>query len=206
MNYIYDIYLNLNKELFDFFEWNKKDKLTHIKKIPIFKISEKEIKNLINYKIKIDEIFLNKIFNKTETWNIKNKANFCTLFTDGNTVLAIEFNKNGISQKKSFLLVEEELDVLETIDKIKETTFHFSILNREKKLLKTRKELNIEHFIHKELKSIEEEKLNYIYFECFGKKEKNKKIILEELNKIQKNSKTYKNLYDILKLTTTTKK
>lgn len=206
MNYIYDIYLNLNKELFDFFEWNKKDKLTHIKKIPIFKISEEEIKNLINYKIKVDETFLNKISNKTETWNIKNKADFCTLFTDGNTVIAIEFNKNGVSQKKSFLLIEEELDILETIDKIKEITFHFSVLNQEKKALKTRKELNIEHFIYKELKSIEEQKLNYIYFECFGKKEKNKKIILDELNKIKKNSKTYKNLYDILKLTTTTKK
>ena len=33
MNYIYDIYLNLNKNLYDFYEWNKSDNIIHIKKI-----------------------------------------------------------------------------------------------------------------------------------------------------------------------------
>ena len=40
MNYIYDIYLNFNNQLYDFFDWNKSDKLIHIKSIPIIKISE----------------------------------------------------------------------------------------------------------------------------------------------------------------------
>lgn len=31
MNYIYDIYLNFNEVAYDFFEWNKNDKITHIK-------------------------------------------------------------------------------------------------------------------------------------------------------------------------------
>ena len=46
MNYIYDIYLNLNETLYDFFDWNKNDKLTHIKKIPVFKVSEENFKEL----------------------------------------------------------------------------------------------------------------------------------------------------------------
>ena len=49
MNYIYDIYLNFNKELYDFFDWNKSDKLTHIKMIPIFKVNEETIKSFRLY-------------------------------------------------------------------------------------------------------------------------------------------------------------
>ena len=44
MNYIYDVYLNLNDTLYDFFDWNKNDKLMHIKKIPIIMVSNDVIK------------------------------------------------------------------------------------------------------------------------------------------------------------------
>ena len=98
------------------------------------------------------------------------------------------------------------MEVLEIISKLKERFIDYNILNKEKNILKTRKQLKEENFISKELKNMDENKLNYIYFECFGKHEKNKKVILDTLNKISKNSKTYKNLYDILKLTSTTKK
>ena len=63
-----------------------------------------------------------------------------------------------------------------------------------------------EKFIRHELDNIEDNKLSYIYFECFGKHEKSKKRILDKLNNISKNSKVYKNLYDILKLTSQAKK
>ncbi|MBE6155093.1 MAG: DUF3603 family protein [Firmicutes bacterium] len=201
MNYIYDIYLNLNEILYDFFDWNKNDKLIHIKKIPIFKINEETLKLLIQNKVIIDENLLLQIYNKTEIWNKCDKISYCALFSDNNTALAIEFNKNGNSIKKSFLYIDEELEILEIINKLKEKNIDFNILNKEKIFLKTRKQLKEEKFIDNELKNIEDNKLNYIYFECFGKYEKNKKIILENINKISKNSKTYKNLYDILKLT-----
>ena len=38
MNYIYDVITNFNDTYYDFYEWNKKDKLTHFKKIPIINI------------------------------------------------------------------------------------------------------------------------------------------------------------------------
>ena len=53
---------------------------------------------------------------------------------------------------------------------------------------------------------MEQSKLSYIFFECFGKQENNRKIILDKIKKISKNSNTYKNLYDILKLTSSTRK
>lgn len=206
MNYIYDIYLNLNETLYDFYDWNKNDKITHIKKIPIFKTDESILKTIIHNIFSINKDFLSNIHNKTEIWNFNKKIDYCCLFSDGNSIISIEFNKNGKSIKKSFLYVDEELEILETIYKLKEKNIDINILKEETNILKTRNQIKEEKFINKELKNIDENKLNYIYFECFGKKETNKQIILKNINNISKNSKIYKNLYDILKLTSTTKK
>ena len=164
------------------------------------------LKTFIQNHIKIEQDLLLQIFNETEIWNLNKKINYCCLFCDNNTVLAIEFNKKGESIKKSFLYVEEELDILEISQKFHERYFTFNITKKDKLLFKTRKQMKEEKFIKYSLKNIEDKKLNYIFFECFGYHEKNKKIIFDRINKIDKNSKTYKNLYDILKLTSTTKK
>ena len=47
MNFIYDILLNFNNEYYEFYDWNNDDKLTHIRKMPIFKISDDALKNII---------------------------------------------------------------------------------------------------------------------------------------------------------------
>jgi len=206
MNYIYDIYLNFNNKLYDFFDWNKNDKLIHIKKIPIFRLSEENLKKCVHNSIKIDNVFLKNVHNKTELWDNKEKLDYCALFSDYNDIIAINFDNNGNSYQKSFLCVDEELEILETISKLKETNIEIKITKKNNSILKTRKQLKDEEFIYKELKHIDTEKLDYIYFECFGKYEKNKKIIINDIKKLSKNSKTYKNLYDILKLTSTSKK
>ena len=48
MNYIYDIILNFQERIYDFYEWNKTDVITHIRKIPVFKISSKDLYNIGN--------------------------------------------------------------------------------------------------------------------------------------------------------------
>ena len=60
MNYIYDVYLNLNEILYDFFDWNKNDKIIHIKKIPVFKIEEEILIKLITNTVKVNNEFLSK--------------------------------------------------------------------------------------------------------------------------------------------------
>lgn len=205
MNYIYDIYLNFNDVLYDFFDWDKNDLLMHIKKIPIFKINSEDLIQIIQNTIEVQKDFLNSIYKKTELWNTAERNDFYALFCDENNIIAVEFNECGKSIKKSYLQVDEELEILETIYKFKEIKIEFKILAKEKILLKTRKELKDEIFVEKELKNIENDKLKYIYFECFGRHEKNKNEILNSIHKISKNSKTYKNLYNILKLTSTTK-
>ena len=206
MNYIYDIYLNLNETLYDFFDWNKNDKIIHIKKIPVIKVNEETFKTLTSNQIKVDDELLLQIYSKTEIWNMNGKINYCSLFSDNNNIIAIEFNKSGKSIKNSFMYIDEELEVLEIINKLNEKIISFEVLNNQKNVFKTRNQIKEDDFINQELKNMDESRLNYIYFECFGKREKNKKIILDNIKKLQKNSKIYENLYDILKLTSTTKK
>ena len=201
MNYVYDIYLNLNKTLYDFFDCYKNDKIMHIKKMHIIKIKSEVLKQIITNRVTLNDDSLLQILKKTEIWNDNNKIDYCALFTDGYDIIGVEFDNKGNSIKKSYLFVDEELDVLEIIQKLKEREINFTIKNKEKIILKTRNQIKEEKFIYNELKNIEDKKLNYIYFECFGKKEKDKKTIFDNLNKISKNSETYKNLYNILKLT-----
>ena len=205
MNYIYDIYLNLNENLYDFFDWNRNDKIIHIKKMPIIKTSEENIKKLIQSRIIIDNNLLVTIYKKSESWEKTERLDYTSLFTDGNNIICIQFNDKGISERKSFLLIDEELEILDTVFRISETKFDFKVIKKEPVLFKTRKQVYEEDFVIKELKNIEDKKLNYIYFECFGKREKNKRTMINELQDISKNSKVYKNLYDILKLTSKTK-
>ena len=206
MNYIYDIYLNFNNQLYDFFDWNKTDKLIHVKSIPIIKISENNFRKIIcnNIQLKNEKNELN--LNKALIWNNQNEYKNYILFCDENNVIAIEFNELGKSIKKSYVSIDTELEILEVSRKLKTKNIYYSILSKEKSYLKTRKQINDDKFIKEQLQNMEEAKLKYIYFECFGRKNDNPKIITNKLLKMSKNSKEYINLYNILKLTSTTSK
>ena len=67
MNYIYDIVLNFNKEYYDFFQWNKKDSIINIKKIPLF-IVNNDIFNSMKYDlVSVNSLFIDSIKDKTYT-------------------------------------------------------------------------------------------------------------------------------------------
>ena len=63
MTYIYDILLNFTDEnrIIEFFEWDDSDNLEHIKKIPVFRTSSKQLSELLNNQIIVEKEFLNKI-------------------------------------------------------------------------------------------------------------------------------------------------
>lgn len=198
MNYIYDILLNFKEEYYDFYDWNKNDNIVHIRKIPILKIDTIDLYNIKNNKIKIELKFLEKIRNKTEIFTSKTVKNieYAFLLSDGKKVLAILKQDKKI--KKSSLLIDEEMDALEEIEREEMTKIEYKIVDKEgTKELKTRKQNEIEKFVKKELEKIknQDEKLKYIYYECFNKKEKSKEKILIELNNINNhiiNEKLYK--------------
>lgn len=197
MNYIYDIILNFQERIYDFYEWNKTDVITHIRKIPVFKISSKDLYNIENYNVVLDDLFLEKILNKTEVFSgrtIKNIEYACIL-CDGLNVLAIKIDKKRYYFSK--LIIEEELEVTESLARVKEIEIEYQLKEPKNKFkFLTRKEVEMESYVKKELKKLEtngeEEKLKYLYFECFGKKEFNMKD-LYHYSACQK-------IYNILKL------
>ena len=83
MNYIYDILLNFNTSLYDFYEWNDNDDITHIRKMPVFKVNTQMIEDIKHHKIEVESKFLNKIKSKTEMFqkkSIKTNMGFEDIF------------------------------------------------------------------------------------------------------------------------------
>lgn len=188
MNYIYDILLNFHDILYDFYDWNPNDNIINVRKIPLFKISSIQLKEIKENSVHFEPEFIKKIQNKTELFSGKDikYIEYCCLFSDGSETLAVLMKNNHV--EKSHLLVDEELEVLEVVARLKEEIMDYQILKRSKNLLfKTRKESEIEKSIRHNLKKLKEEnnlqQLRYLYYECFNEKEENKDKILQKLER-----------------------
>ena len=87
MDYIYDIVLNFQNNYYDFYEWQKEDKIINIKKIPIYKISTKEYIDIKNYQTIIEK-------------NTIPKQNKMFLLTNGIEAMGIIIDNSGKVLKK----------------------------------------------------------------------------------------------------------
>ena len=217
MIYTYDILLNWTKDERgkDFYEWSLEDDLEHIKKIPIIKISEIMLKDILTSKIKINKQFLSKIKSKTESYfhNGIDKIDYAVIVSTNKKAIAIELDEEGNIIYKSHLLLDEEEEVLEMVEELTTTNIEYKILKKNSKInYLTRKEEEEQKFLEKEIKKIkankEESKLNYLYKEFFAKDVNNfntKLTILQEEISKEYNSFHHK-LYNLLKLSTIKKK
>lgn len=198
MGYIYDVLLNFNDEIYDFYEWNKDDSLIHVRKIPVIKVSNIFIYDLKNSKIKINENL--NIKNKTELFQkkeIRYLDNSC-IFTDGKEAIAVLIKRNG-KVLKSKMIIDEEDDAVSVGKHLEMRNINYSIIESNKlDEFKTRSEREMQKYVFKELEEMKEDKLNYIYFECFNEKTNEnidiKKQILNNFDLV------YKSIYKILKL------
>ena len=210
MNYIYDILLNLQKEDFDFYDWNIDDRITHIRKIPLIKTNFDCMYKMLNYDFSVSEEFIKKIINRTEVFsnkNIKIIKNLC-LFSDGKDVIDIKFTNNGKKEKISRLLLDEKEEILDVVAHVEETKIELNI--GKKKLnnsFKTREEQEIYYYIKKEFQKKNYDKLKYTYFECFNKNEQDYEIIVNKLNVALEDNwnQYYEKIYQILKLSSMNK-
>lgn len=199
MNYIYDILLNYNDYAYDIFEWNKNDKITHVRKIPLIKLKTYDLLNFINKNIKLDSEFLLKIYKKTELFNKKN-IDYAFVGTDGKIVIAFKIEKGKM--KYSQLFLDEENEVLDFSVNLTFTDIKYNVINsKNRDYLVTRNEKMMKKYIYDELKKIKDiEKLNFLYLECFNKKSENVIIdIYKDLNSNFDN--IYVKFYKILKMT-----
>jgi len=187
MKYIYDIILNFNEELYEFYEWKDEDYFDYIKKIPIIKVTKETVKDIMKNRIMINSDFIKTINNACEVYtnNSVKTIEYACIFCSNSTIIAVEFNYKGISIMKSDLLIDEGLDIIEYCKKIKPMNLEYKIICNDEKKLITRKEEEMINFMKREINNIYKDnnfdKLKYIYFECFNKIEDNILKIYEEL-------------------------
>jgi len=203
MNYTYDILLNFNDNLYEFYDWNLNDNIVHIRRIPIFKIESNKLEEIKSNVVKFEESFLEKVKNKTEYFLGRSVKilKYAFLLTDGMNVIAISINNNI---KYSSLQIDEELDVLEET-RINEYDLKCEILTKKQNInFKTRFQLTQEKILKDKLKKLRKEnnieKIKYIYYECFNEKLEDKNEILKKLNESLTNKEIFCKLADFFDL------
>ena len=217
MIYTYDILLNWTKDerLKEFYEWTLEDDLEHIKKMPIIRIRESLLKDLLTSKIKIDKTFLSKIKYKTESYfhNEIDVIDYAVIVTTEKKSLALELDNEGNVMYKSSLLIDEEEEVLEIGEELVIMDIPYEVITKNKKVsYLTRKEEEEKKFLIKEIKKIkqnkEESKLNYLYKEFFvdNVESFNDKLTILEKEISKDYNSFHHNLYNLLKLSTIKKK
>ena len=217
MIYTYDILLNWTKEerLKEFYEWNLEDDLEHIKKMPIIRIRESLLKDLLTSKVKIDKTFLSKIKYKTESYfhNEIDVIEYAIIVTTEKKALALELDDEGNVMYKSCLLIDEEEEVLEIGEEIVIMDIPYEVITKNKKVsYLTRKEEEEKNFLTKEIKKIkqnkESSKLNYLYKEFFidDVESFNDKLTILEKEISKDYNSFHHRLYNLLKLSTIKKK
>lgn len=210
MIYIYDILLNWNKnKLYDFYEWEKTDKLEHIKKIPLIRVNKGVIPNFYYNNIIIKGEVLDNIYNATESYSLKkvNKVPYAFVITDGSTALALKCDKSGKVIEKSKFIIDEEEEILCFTSRLKVYDIQYEIKEKTDNVsFLTRKEVKIKDFLLKEIndcyKQKDSDKLKYLYTECFGNVKDNIYDMYNELvSSLNKEiTKSHQNLYGLLHL------
>lgn len=186
MNYIYDIVLNFNKDYFCFYEWNKKDNIINIKKIPLFVVDNNTF-NMMKYdKIVVDSSFIELIKEKTYTYS-KNKIGSACLISNCKEVIGVLFDNKGNLVKRSSLLIDEEEEVLDEI--LNDDIYNINIVSSKKikrediNRIEREKKLFLNKYIKRENNIIN---LKYLYYDYFEKEEDDisliKKKLLDNIN------------------------
>lgn len=209
MIYIYDIILNFNSVFYEFYEWDSKENLTFIRKIPLVKVDTNFINDILTKKVVIDDPIVLEITNKCEITSCKkaNKIKYACLFTDSLKVIGVILNDKKQIIKVSDLLLDEANDVINISKRTNIRSITYNILeNKNNEFFLTKKEIKIKNYLQDEIQNIQNKKdfskLSYLYFEYFNKIPDNNCDISKELLNSFKNNLTTKHieLYELLKL------
>lgn len=205
MTYIYDVTLNFNEVLYDFFEWNNNDNLIHVRKIPIFKVSNENFLNMLMYEVQLSDDILKKIKDKTDSYGKKTKSFTSCLIRNEDNIISLKFDDNGISKQVSSIIIEEELDILEIRVKLTKS-FEYKTLTKRKFLTSTRYDSLNRTYLQNQINNLsidnDREKIKYLYFEYFGKYINDEKTALNKLKKEVIKDNYNNNLKDFFKLST----
>ena len=206
MNYAFDVCLNFNKELYNFYEWNEEDNIIYFLKIPVFKIEEELINDFIKNDVRVDNIFLRKIYNKNQVYFKKNDLHYSCILVTSNYAIGLNFNEKGFIIGKSYLSLEEETEVIEFAKFIKYSIINYKIIrkNNDKERYLTRKEKtdlkNIVQYLNDLQRDKKIDELKYLYYEIFNTIENDyKKIKLKLENTLSSNEEKREKFLEIIK-------
>jgi len=207
MTYVYDLILNFNDNLYEFYEWNKDDTYYHIKKICLFRVDSKTYNDILDSKVSFNDDVLINIFNKCEYYEKKKVKTFPYVFliTDTYRTMALLLNSELKVIKYSSLLLDEEEEVNEISIRLPLVKFEYNIVADNETNDLTRFEKGILNYIAKELhksyKKRDCKKLKYLYYEYFNEENDDIDYIYKSLiDTLNKYSDKHDNLYKLIKL------
>lgn len=185
MNYVYDILSNFNQELYDFYDWDKNDNFTHLRKVPSFRVSKEVLVDLMFKKVKIKGNLLKLIKDKTQVFTKEgvDVIEYCFIVSDSVNSLGVILDEDGVIYKKSKFLVSEELEINKCLKTSKIYNVEYNLLSSKTHYSNmTRNEEKVTNLILSELELIMDstDKIDYLYYEWFNTnkgKNKYKKLV-----------------------------
>ena len=174
MIYIYDLTLNFSDRLYDFYDWKDTDSITHYRKIPLIKLSDKKYDKFLNNKVVVDEELLSLVKDKAQQYKgrMLKTVKYAFVLTNGFDAFAVMLDDGGTSVKKSKLVIGEELEVIDLANNLKVKDVSFNIVCKDNFVNKfTRDE---EVIINDVVSKINDHKdnlelLKYLYYEWNNK-------------------------------------
>lgn len=169
MNYTYNVTINFNENLINFYEWNKDDNIKKLNKTLVYLVDLKTYKDIINKNVKVTQSFLDNLLT----------TDYTCIFTTEVDAICVKFDKDGYIKLLSKLLLLEERDILDDLTPSNQIILKYKkISNKQVGYSKyTRYE---KQNIEKILNFLSKEKdnaslINYMYYEWFDTtKSKNK--------------------------------
>lgn len=185
MNYVYDILSNFNQELYDFYDWDKNDNFTHLRKVPSFRVSKEVLVDLMFKKVKIKGNLLKLIKDKTQVFTKEgvDVIEYCFIVSDSVNALGVILDEDGVVYKRSKFLVSEELEINKCLKTSKIYNVEYNLLSSKTHYSNmTRNEEKVTNLILNELELVMDstDKIDYLYYEWFNTnkgKNKYKKLV-----------------------------
>ena len=202
MNYIYDIVLNFNSIYYEFFEWRKKDKLLNVKKIPLFKVNS-SLLNCLKYNIvRVDNSFIDKIYNLTTFYNKKDYKYMC-LVSDSNETIGLQFDRAGNLIKRSGMILDEQEECNDEVYNEDECEIRLLVNEKREYKFLSRVDSEKKDYLYNYINNLSNTDdisiLRYIYYDYFEREENDILVIKNALiNEVENNVDNSK-LYNLIK-------
>ena len=169
---INNITLNFLDKFYPFYEWLEDDNIETFKKVYVYKVKSNILQDLINNIVKID---------------LKYLKDYPLIFTDEYEFIAIDFDKNGISNYKSSLTLKDEFKICNLICYLKSENINYQKIKKVNKPINSRYEEKIKKVLNLEINKLYEnnnvDKINYLYYEWFKREEDDIKKIINKMQK-----------------------